>query len=337
MKARWHTTRSLALKNLIGLLVIFGLFFASQSAWAQWQDPDCDPTTDINSCTVSAPLNVSSIAQTKIGALTIGGLLTLGGGLTVNGSGDDVRLPDNSIEGSEITDGTIREADVFQHNGSGNGLDDSEIDDEYVQYDKKTEGTQTVQRLLRVMGQGGGIAELGVGGAAAAVFKEAPVVAQDGSYYKGDGFELVNVSGSVNEAANPKTTRGTASIPEMRTAVFYGQLDRRDVTNDNDQAVISLPDYGIPTAGYTVVPISLKAMKCPSCTDTNSPWVPFDELTDVNLSYDRCINGTLTNRITIENNDTLNSDFVVQFQYALVPSSGSLCTAPGYDFTGATD
>ncbi len=54
------------------------------AANALWVEPTCDPADDPNACNVSAPLNVSSVSQTKSGALSITGVLTTNGGLTIN-------------------------------------------------------------------------------------------------------------------------------------------------------------------------------------------------------------------------------------------------------------
>jgi carbon monoxide dehydrogenase subunit G len=54
------------------------------TAQALWAEPSCDPADDPNGCNVSAPLNVSSVSQTKSGALTLTGVLTTNGGITIN-------------------------------------------------------------------------------------------------------------------------------------------------------------------------------------------------------------------------------------------------------------
>lgn len=70
----------------LALVSVITAVVAPAVVWAQtWAEPNCDPATDPASCNTSAPLNVSTSAQTKAGALTITGALT--GSSTLNVAG----------------------------------------------------------------------------------------------------------------------------------------------------------------------------------------------------------------------------------------------------------
>ncbi len=87
--------------------------FTPYAAQALWAEPSCDPSVDPTTCNISAPLNVSSVAQTKAGALTISGALTASstatitgaftanGAVTVNGTGSTFNSP--AIFNTDVT------------------------------------------------------------------------------------------------------------------------------------------------------------------------------------------------------------------------------------------
>lgn len=96
--------------------VFFSLLFISfiPAAKAAWQEPPqgCDPNTDPNNsaCDVSAPINVSSAAQTKNGQLTVKDLV-ISDTLTIL-AGGTFAPPAGSITGTHIANNAITSAHI---------------------------------------------------------------------------------------------------------------------------------------------------------------------------------------------------------------------------------
>ncbi|MBI2415299.1 MAG: hypothetical protein HYV33_01400 [Candidatus Kerfeldbacteria bacterium] len=86
---------------------------------AVWQEPTCDPSTDPSACNIAVPLNVSSSAQTKQGALTVVGSLTVNNGFTL--AGGLLSLPDNSVTDPMVSDNLT--ASIFHSGGSTDAVD----------------------------------------------------------------------------------------------------------------------------------------------------------------------------------------------------------------------
>lgn len=341
-------------RTLLGFTLIVSIFFATRGAFAAWQDPPfgCNPTNPgSDACKTSAPLNVSSTSQIKIGSLVIQGDLTTekmlqaATGLAVSGLGSNVTLPDASIEGREITDASVTEADLQKTTGTDNteaGIDDNEIDDVVVLYKKDYNPSQEVNTAFGVVYQGmkalfasrtGVAAELwgtlsihGDTESNGKITSTGNIEALSGAWFKGDGFELQNAGSVVNEPANPtnaanRNPGAVANIKNIHTASFFGDLDGTIPLGGATRATVYLDDYGIAkhNTNQRLIPVSLEAVQCLDCTTSNQDgqvWKPLDKIGSYELRYERCgPNNLYYNRIIIQNGDTQAGKFAIKLTY----------------------
>lgn len=127
--------------GIVGLFIFF--FIAPGNAFAAWNDPTCDPDNDVTggptgtTCYVSAPLNVSSGAQTKSGALTVQNTVNAGklqvsntyGGTgnviitTSSGVALDVNQNDSTSRGLELGGSSSKSMAYISQSGTGYTLE----------------------------------------------------------------------------------------------------------------------------------------------------------------------------------------------------------------------
>lgn len=307
------------LKVGISVVATFGLVTLFQIAYAAWQDPPagCDPNNDPGSdaCKVSAPLNVSDITQTKLGQLIVGGLLTGKAGLKIEAG--DVVLPNETINGNEIKNGDVTEADLAQiatDENTGSGLDASEIDDIYLRSDK----SDIMNGTLGVIGAGGIAAtfkgNVSVEGNLTAT---GVIEAQDTGHFKGKGTELIQVQSLQNQAAG-------GPAPEIKTASFIAYINSHWPVN---VLTINLSNYGIPGNGKSIMPLELQGIKCLNCV--NQEFIRYDPTVEENLKYTRCNGSTFRNIITMRGDRNQSGYYIVTFSY--YEYTGSQCSSMPFD------
>lgn len=103
------------IKQTLITLVICIIVLAGVNMIYAWSDPGCDPPN----CNVSAPINVSNIAQQKIGALRVGGLTSDYSSYLATISGN-VGIGTTNTGGTKLkVIGDIR-ADVYKGDSAGN-------------------------------------------------------------------------------------------------------------------------------------------------------------------------------------------------------------------------